>query len=142
MTISVEEVVRIESLAYPEQFQQMDDCEDWEDIADYCDVEEEDLLVLGEEGHWYALIARHEDNMAEFVDIAKIPNSPKVPKRKILKQLREAGIKYIGAELRECTSYRVLKLMPLFLLGIRIMEDERYYDEDFEEWMHALKIKI
>lgn len=140
--MNVQEIVRIESLAYPEQFRQMEDCEDWEDIADYCEVEEEDLIVLGEEGHWYALIAKDKDDTAEFVDIAKVPNSPKVPKRKILKQLREAGIKYIEGELRECTSYRVLKLMPLFLLGIKIKEDERYYDEEFGEWMHALKVRI
>lgn len=142
MTMTVEEIVMIESQAYPYEFQHMQDCEDWEDVADYCEVSEDKLIVIGETGHWYGLIALNNWGTAEFVDIAKIPGSPKIPRLQILKQLRDAGIKHVKGELRECTSYRILKLMPLFLLGIKIKKDKRYYDEEFGEWMHEIKCKI
>lgn len=142
MAMTVQEIVMIEGQAYSYEFQQMQDCEDWEDIADYCEVNLDKLIVIGEAGHWYGLIALDKWGTAEFVDIAKIPGSPKIPKLKILKKLRDSGIKQVRSDLRECTSYKVLKLMPLFLLGIKIKKDKRYYDEEFGEWMHEMKLKI
>lgn len=65
-----EAIVNLESTVYPEAMQQMQACEDWEDIADYCEVDSaDDLLVLGEPGRWYCLVARQDDEV-EFVDIA------------------------------------------------------------------------
>lgn len=140
--MKLEDIIRIESAAYPEDFVYMDDFEDWEDVADYCEVDIEDVIVIGEPGWWYGLIACHEEGCAEFVDIAKMPGSKKIPKLSILKKLRESGVKYIYADLRECTSYKVLKRMPLFLLGINIRHEKRHFNEEYGEWMYELKVEI
>jgi hypothetical protein len=141
-TMTLQDIITIESAAYPEDFVMMDDYESWEDVADYCEVEVENLIVIGEPGWWYGLIAVHEEKTAEFVDLVKMPGSNKIPKLYILKKLREFGIKYIYADLRECTSYKVLKRLPLFVLGIHIRHEKRYFDEGFGEWMYELKVEI
>jgi hypothetical protein len=137
--IELDDIIEIERQAYPKHIQQLQDAEDWEDVADYCEVGLEDLIVFSDGQNWYALVAKHNSN-AEFVDLAKIPGSPIIDWSFIVDSLRNIGIKKIIADAR-APSYR--KLMRVFkLLGLKIIKDKKYYDEDFEEWMHEVIVKL
>lgn len=137
--IELEDIIEIERQAYPEHIQQLQDVEDWEDVADYCEVDLEDLIVLSDGKNWYALVAQQNSHV-EFVDLAKIPGSPIIDWYFIINNLRSIGIKTVVADAR-APSYK--KLMRVFKsLGLKIIKDKEYYDEDFEEWMHELVIRI
>lgn len=103
-----EAIIDLEATVYPAHMQQMQDCEDWEDIADYCEVEDEsDLLVMGVAGKWYCLVARQDDEV-EFVDIAAHRSIP--PLFKILRAVKEfAGGLPIYCDARQSTSWRIIE---------------------------------
>lgn len=135
----VSHLKNIERHAYPEQFWMMQDCETIEDIADYCECDLNSLIVL-HDSYWYALIAN--GRCAEFVDIAKDMRVKKnVPWSVIISTLHDLKINKIYAELRELTSYRlVCRLVDKH--NAIILTDDRYYDYDWCEYMHAVLLHI
>jgi hypothetical protein len=137
--IELEDIIKIERQAYPKHIQQLQEVEDWEDVANYCDVDLDDLVVFSDGKNWYALIAQH-NSTAEFVDLAKIPGSPIINWSFIIDNLRNIGIKTIEADAR-APSYKKFKRIFKYL-GLKIIKDKKYYDDDFEEWMHELIVKI
>lgn len=139
--MNIQDIVRIEREAYPYAFRQMQDCESMSDIADYCEVKTKKLIVLGESGKWYALVARHKKSSAEFVDIAKVPGTARIPWEDIISELRKRGIKRISADLREKTSYKVI-LKFHKMLGVSILKDKEYYDSCFGETMHDMVFQL
>ena len=140
--ISLASVKEIEAAAYPGHMQFLQDCEDWEDVADYAECTRKNLLVLGEEGHWYALIARKErcrGRDAEFVDLAKLPGSARVPWHRLLQVLQKMKIRRVTLDAREGTSYEILKvLLPRW--GCKILKDANW--EWDGETMHNMCIVL
>lgn len=135
--MDIQDILNIERQAYPSSFWQMQDCEDWEDIANYCEVNRKKLVVLGEKSKWYALVAKHKKSSAEFVDIAKVPGAPRIPWEDVLKELKRRGIKRVSADLRDKTSYKVISKFHK-ALGVKILKDKEYYDSCFGETMHEM----
>lgn len=133
-----EAIVALEGTCYPEHMQSMQDCEDWEDIACYCEVEDEDdLLVLGVPGRWYVLVARQGDQV-EFVDIAAHAAVP--PMFRILRAVRDfaAGLP-VYCDARHSTSWRLLdRLARKGRISCRV---EYTYDWDGEK-MHRVRISL
>ena len=135
------QILEIEQSAYPEEFQMMQDCESMKDIADYCECSLSKLIVLGVPGRWYALVARHKKGTAEFVDIAKIPGEGMIPWPEVLGALRSTGIKRISADLRDKTSYKVLKRFGT-QFGVTVEREREYYDSCFGETMHEVVLSL
>jgi hypothetical protein len=104
---SIDDLLRIERKAYPYHMQQMQDCCSWEDLADYAECDEEDLVILGQPGRWYAIIALHGDE-AEAVDLAKIPGTATVPWRSLAVEIRRRGIRRLRLDARASTSYAII----------------------------------
>jgi len=140
--IELDEILRIEREAYPEQMQEMQWAESWEDIADYAEVSLSRLIVLSDGKTWYALIAKHRLGRAEFVDLAKIPGSPMIDWVFLLTKLRQLGIKRIFGDMRDNTSFRRFKQqLKLFnSLGVKMIKDEPY--ERDGEIFHDFVVKI
>jgi len=146
--ITLEMLKRIERLAYAPNynFLQLQDAENWEDVADYAETSLKNLLILSDGRTWYAIIAKHRFPLAsEFVDLAKIPGTPELDWQKILAFLRLKKIKKFSADLRTSTSYRKLKW---FLskygdqINVEVVKDRIYYDSYFGEEMHELVIRL
>lgn len=127
-------ILEIEAAAYPEDLQTLQDCESWEDIADQCDVNYRDLVLVGGES-WYGLIClhRYEGFMAaEFADLAKVPGSPRLDWILIGRAILSLQIDGIGMAMREDTSYQVLGRYiangALRLLGLEV----KIFENDLE----------
>lgn len=138
--LTIDSIKEIEMAAYPSQFLQMQDAESWQDIADYCECKKKKLVILGDES-WYAIVAKHRNGYAEFVDIAKKPNSPMVDWGYILKELLRNKIRKVSADMRHDTSYKILK-RKAEAFGVKILKDKQYFDECFEEDMHEVLLKL
>lgn len=127
-------IISIEEEAYPEHLVAMDECEDWEDIADYCDVEEGDLHIIGGE-NWYGLLAFHRHQgckLANFVDLAKRPGSEKLDWLQIGRYLISLNLDGVGMEMRESTSWKKFQRVGGTILRAFGMEMEVIDTEDRE----------
>lgn len=94
---------RIESLAYPLEYQQMQDGSTWGDLTDYC--EGTPHVEVWEGG--YCIWTKDE-----IVDIATIKSMSLEQINLLLKKLKTFfGDKVVTADLREKTSYRLCKLL-------------------------------
>jgi len=140
--IELEDILRIEREAYPDQMQEMQWAKSWEDVADYADVPLNRLVVLSDGESWYALIAKHRLGRAEFVDLAKVPGSPMLDWVFLLTKLREMGIKKVFGDMRDDTSFRRFKdQLELFSsLGVKMTKDEPY--ERDGEVFHDVVVRI
>ena len=138
--LRVKDIIEIEKSAYPEYMQQMDDCTSMADIAEYAEVDLKNLIVLGERGKWYVIIAKHFSS-SEVVCVAKVKGAPMIPWVVVLQELRRKSIRRIYGDLRERTSYRVLKRFGS-MFGVSIVSDRVYYDDCYHESMHHVVIDI
>lgn len=131
-------IVSLESTCYPAHMRQMEHCTDWEDIADYCEVEDQaDLLVMGVPGRWYVLVARQGDSV-EFVDIAACRSVP--PLFRILRAVKAfAGNLPVYCDARDTTSWKLLE--RLSRRGKINCKVESTYDWDGET-MHRVRITL
>lgn len=140
--LTVEQLLRIEREAYPEHLQEMQYADDWEDVADYCEVPLKRLVILSDGESWYAIIAKHRLRRAEFVDLAKIPGAPAVDWLFILTTLREMRIKRIFGDMRDSTSYRRFKEQISLAESLGVcMTTDKVYERD-GELFHDFVIKI
>lgn len=111
----------LEQAAYQNTpFSEMQDCQTWEDVADYCDCGISQLrLYLTKE--WYALLAEHEDYI-ELVDLAsKAKNTPLLFIVNTLTQYQKPFI----MDCRDSTSYRIVKALEK-AGRIHLISDEEY----------------
>ena len=131
--MEVKDILRTERKAYPSQFWMMQDCLSKSDIAEYCECQEKDLLILGNKT-WYALLAKERQGKAEFVDLAKQPSLKFLPWVEILESLKGQGIKEIRADLRTSTSFKILKHFSK-RFGIYFLKEKHYFDDFFGEEM-------
>jgi hypothetical protein len=140
--IELEDILRIEREAYPDQMQEMQWAESWEDVADYADVPLNRLVVLSDGKTWYALIAKHRLGRAEFVDLAKVPGTPMLDWVFLVTKLREMGVKKVFGDMRDDTSFRRFKdQLELFSsLGVKMTKDEPY--ERDGEVFHDVVVRI
>lgn len=123
----------IERNAYPLEMQQLQDCTSWEDVAEYCEVPLNDLLVYTE-ANMYILIGEHR-SFIEVVDMAS------VGRFNIFKALNfiasSAKGRTIKLDAREGTSYPlILKLRK----KIEIIRDEAW--QWGEDVMHEMEVRI
>jgi hypothetical protein len=137
--VSLTCILSIEASAYPRHMRSMQDCESWADIADYCDCDLSRLVVMGVEGHWYALLALHRRGRAEVVDLAKMPGTGSVPWHRILGDLLSLGIRQIDLDAREGTSYELI-LRHASRMGVSVMRDEAW--EWDGEVMHEMRLML
>ncbi len=137
--ISLYSILKIEASAYPEYMQQLQECSSFREVAEYSECSLDRLVILGQEDHWYAIIALHKKGKAEFVDLAKMPNSPVVPWGEIVSRLHNLGIRKLSLDARESTSYKVI-IRSLSLFRATILKDE-IWDWD-GELMHSLVINL
>jgi hypothetical protein len=140
--IELDDILRIEREAYPDQMQEMQWAESWEDVAEYAEVPLSQLVVLSDGETWYALIAKHRLGLAEFVDLAKVPGSPMIDWVFLLNKLRELGVKKVFGDMRDDTSFRRFKeQLDLFSsLRVKMTKDEPY--ERDGEVFHDVVIRI
>lgn len=111
----------------------LQDCEDWEEVALYCDCSLEELRVYLFK-HGYLLCAEHQTEL-EIVDLAS--DGGFIDLRKPLRVL-ETYDKPLVMYCRESTSYPILKYMEM--IGKMIItgdEAESYEGETFHE-VHAV----
>lgn len=129
-------IIDLEKVCYPKHMRQMQGCKDWEDITDYCEVENEsDLLVLGEPGKWYCLVAR-QNNEVEFVDIAAHRSIP--PMFQILRKVKDfAGGLPVYCDARDSTSFKLLQ--RLSRRGSFTLQIQSTYRWE-KETMHLVRI--
>ena len=62
---------QIESAVYPEHMQQIRYCQSLEDLADYCECSQSQVIIRTGEG-WYLIVADH-GSYIEAVDFAALP---------------------------------------------------------------------
>ena len=136
INISLDTLKRIEALAYSSHMQQMQDCDTWQDVAEYAECRLRNLHIWGSDT-WYCIVAVHKRHV-EIVDVAKIPESIRVPWRHILSRLRKFGISHITCDMRESTSYRLVRILPA--LGCSVLADETWYWNN--ERMHAMRLAL
>jgi hypothetical protein len=141
--IELEDLIRIERLAYPSQFREMQGFDSWDDVADYSAVSLKKLVVLSDGRTWYAIIAKHGFGRAEFVDFAKVPGSPSIDWLFIVKALRSIGVRRLYGDAREGTSYRrfMQQIDALRSAGVKVVKDKAFEDERGEV-MHEMIIKL
>lgn len=142
--ITLEQILRIERLAYPEPLQEMQWARDWEDIAIYAEVPISRLVVLSDGETWYAIIAKYRFGRAEFVDLAKVPGAPMLDWVFLIQELRRLKIRILLANMRDDTSFRRFKqqLAMFEEHNVRMVRDEPYEDERTGEIFHDVIIKL
>lgn len=101
-----------------------------------------DRYTFGQPGWWYATVVIRDDGTVNFEELCKVPGSKRVPKMAIYRKLKQLGVKKFEAMMRESTSYKVVKRLPLGLFGIKILEDKREWCPAAKEWMHEMIISI
>jgi len=140
--ITLEKLLSIERRAYPPQMWEMQWAEDWEDIADYAQVPLKKLVVLSDGASWYAIIGLRSIRRAEFVDLAKVPETPMLDWAAFVAKLRALGVKTIFGDMRDNTSYRRFRsqLEDLGKLGVCMTKDKPYKRDG--EVFHDFVIKI
>ena len=123
----------IERNAYPFEMQQLQDCESWKEVAEYCEVPLKHLLVYTEP-HMYILIGEHKD-FIEVVDMAAVGHFNIFDALSFI--AKSAKGRTIKLDAREGTSYPlILKLHR----KLEIIKDEAW------QWgtdvMHEMEVRI
>lgn len=101
-------------------YAEMQHCETWQGIADYCECELSELRVYLTDD-WYVMLAEHEEYI-EFVDLAS--RSSHTPLLQIVNVLTQYKKPFI-MDCRENTSYRMVKALER-AGRIEIRQDETY----------------
>lgn len=135
---ALRKLIQLESQCYKGTcYRAMSHIRTWEEVADYCECDLDDLIIyLGED--WYAILAEHEDEV-EFVDLASTQKH--MPIHTIVSIC--LGIeKPFVMDCRENTSYRILKILRDREL-IDILEDNLYTwgGESFHEVTAKTQVK-
>lgn len=123
----------IERTAYPFEMQQLQDCESWEEVAEYCEVPLKNLLVYTDNS-MYMLIGEHE-HYIEVVDMASIGHFNMFKALSFIEE--SAKGRTIKLDAREGTSYPlILKLHR----KLEIIRDEAWQWGD--DVMHEMEVRI
>lgn len=122
-------IKKIEAAAYPRGLREISYCNTWQDVAEYCEVELDDLIVVVE-ATWYCLVAVHPRGLAEWIDLARIPGSPRLEIqdwRRLLGILDQHEIQILRADCRAKTSLkRIQQLADLITaLGWTVTEGKK-----------------
>ena len=137
----------IEAKAYRDtSYSAMGECEDWEDIADYCEAELADTHFLMYKGRnegsgAYMLFAEHEDHV-EIVDFASTGDLTGMETgslvMKTLRIMEEYG-KSVTLDARESTSYPILT--GLNRKGLIDISEDNPYEWDGETF-HSMRFTV
>ena len=127
-------IKEIEREAYAgTDFAQMQDCYNWEDMADYLECSIDEICFLCTDSY-YVLVAEHDD-YAEIADLACRPDK-RCDLKKVAEFIEEFD-KPLTLDSRELTSYPILKYMEKRGRAV-IMEDE--IDDWNGERYHSMRI--
>jgi hypothetical protein len=131
---SLQKIKEIERMAYDgTRYAQMQDCDTWQDMAQYMECDEEGVHFLCTQDY-YVLIAEHED-YAEIVDLACLPD--KRCDLKKVAQFVETFDKPLTLDSRELTSYPIIKYMEK--RGRVVITEDEVYDWNNEKF-HSMKM--
>lgn len=123
----------IERNAYPLEMQQLQDCESWEDVAEYCEVPLKHLSIYTE-ANMYILIGEHK-KFIEVVDMASVGCFNVFKALSFIASSAKGRV--IRLDAREETSYPlILKLRK----KLEILKDEAW--QWGEDVMHEMEVKI
>ena len=129
-----DKIKKIEAGAYPEEMRQLQFCNSWDDLTDYCETKKVKVLL---EEDWYLIIGVHK-TFIEVVDWASI-NGCKNPIKAFLFIKEVAGKKAIKLDARESTSYPFIKVLEK-RGKLKIDEDDVWYWG--EDTMHEMKLRL
>jgi hypothetical protein len=107
---------RIERVAYPEEYRQLQDCRSMTDLYEYCETE--DIKIVSGSG-WYCLLGFH-GSAVEIVDFA----SERPLRGEILRAIADiaaaipATVTTLTGDFRESTSYRLLQFLTRYKWGV------------------------
>lgn len=126
-------IMKIEYLVYPPHMRQMQGIQNMDDLHDYCESDNVEVILFGEYG--YALLAEEE-----VVDLASTKPLSLPDMMKLMSAMKKFyGNKKFSVDAREGTSYRLL-LACLKRGKIKFHSDEVW---DWEgETMHSMVISF
>ena len=140
-------IVMVEDIAYPEEMKLIQDIEDVEDLADTYDTEVYSLTVA-RNNDWY-IVCTEDDESIEIADIAALPERDREASRqemydymtKVLNVKAARFGKNISLNAKEDTSYRMIQRM-VRSGDYEIIEDTpNYFDYGETIQMHYLVLR-
>lgn len=119
--IDIDKLKAIENKAYEDTiYSQMQSFQTIDDLAEYCEVPEENVHVLSGDD-WYVILGEHEDYI-EIVDMASTGHN--LPVNKVLSFMKSFE-KPFTMDARESTSYKLVKALDKADM-LKIDRDDEY----------------
>ena len=120
-SIDIDKLKSIEKKAYADTiYSQMQSFQTMDDLAEYCEVPEENVHILSGDD-WYVILGEHEDYI-EIVDMASTGHN--LPVNKVLAFMKSFN-KPFTMDARESTSYKLVKALDKANM-LKIDKDDEY----------------